>query len=1230
MRILAIRGRNLASLAGDFAVDFDAEPLASAGIFAITGPTGAGKSTLLDAVCLALFAEIPRLRAAPSSASVGSDEGAISAKDPRAILTHGAGDGFAEVDFAMPAGGRYRARWDVRRARGRAQGNLQNYTHAFERLDTAERLGGTRTETRAAIAEVIGLSAEQFTRAVLLAQGDFEAFIRADANDRAILLERLTGSHIYADLGQRAYAKASDLRAELDTIRAQIAAQNGLDDTARAQAQAALDTASAAQAQAQAELATLEALARHHAQTATLAAQLAEAEQSAAAAQEAQTQALPRRAALAQDRAAFALSPLLTAQNAAEIAKTAAESRETTAKAAATAAALTTQSRQDTAAQAAQTLADTEAKARAEAPALDAARTLDRQIAEATSALAAEQHTATAQSQAAKTAGIRATQAQSTLATAQSQCATIEAWRTAHAPLHMLAEREAEIASLITAHTSTEAQRQATQAQQAELEAAEHAAHTHYSAAHAALMHATQAEQTALTQRQTAEADLPGEDALARLTRHLDHIAATELLALRAAQAARDLSSAQTTLAQTTQNHTTTTLRLSEISAAQATLATTQPTLNAQLSAARRVLAQSLAASDQAAQALRAGLTPGDPCPVCGAQDHALSALDSLLGAHLEANRAHTAELETALTHLQAEAQALQRESAQLCAQAQALGEEISTQTAQIPALTAAATAADQALTQALRPLDLAPSATLADTLTTLRATATAQREALQSRHSAAQRARAAHESARTTLDTARAAAHETEALLRLRSQALNEANQTLEHLTQSAQASAATLDKALSAITDWRALPDPQGWLRAQAQNWRDHTAALAAATQALPALESAAQAAQAQRAIAQAQADEAAARAQAAADTLAQRQAERAPLLAGHSTTEAEAAQTQALATARMAQETTRADHETAARLQAAAQAAARAAEDHHSQAAQTLAQATAAFQTALAAAQIEAAHVARIAAAGAGALEAEAQALAALDSALREAQAVRAKCAADLARHQSATAEPAPAPEAMATAQAQLQTATAAREDARLLIRQDDLVRQHTAALRARFEAASAKADIWLRLCDLIGDREGKVLRRFAQGLTLDRLLEHANARLCDLKPRFALERGSGGDMLIQVIDHDMGGQVRGLHNLSGGERFLVSLALALGLAEMSTARGVRIESLFIDEGFGALDPSSLGQALALLEHLHATGRRVGVISHVEELKERISAKIEVAPTGRGTSRISVVGG
>ncbi len=111
-------------------------------------------------------------------------------------------------------------------------------------------------------------------------------------------------------------------------------------------------------------------------------------------------------------------------------------------------------------------------------------------------------------------------------------------------------------------------------------------------------------------------------------------------------------------------------------------------------------------------------------------------------------------------------------------------------------------------------------------------------------------------------------------------------------------------------------------------------------------------------------------------------------------------------------------------------------------------------------------------------------------------------------------------------------------------------------------------------------------------------------------------------------MQVIDRNMADEVRGVHNLSGGERFLVSLALALGLASMSSSRGIKVESLFIDEGFGALDSTNLAMAVSVLEQLQATGRRVGVISHVAELKERIAVQIEVTPVGTGRSTVRVV--
>jgi exonuclease SbcC len=112
-----------------------------------------------------------------------------------------------------------------------------------------------------------------------------------------------------------------------------------------------------------------------------------------------------------------------------------------------------------------------------------------------------------------------------------------------------------------------------------------------------------------------------------------------------------------------------------------------------------------------------------------------------------------------------------------------------------------------------------------------------------------------------------------------------------------------------------------------------------------------------------------------------------------------------------------------------------------------------------------------------------------------------------------------------------------------------------------------------------------------------------------------------------LAIQVIDQDMADEVRSVYSLSGGESFLVSLALALGLASLSSHR-LKVESLFIDEGFGSLDPTTLSIAMDALERLHNQGRKVGVISHVQEMTERIYVQIQVHKKASGKSNISIV--
>ena len=157
-------------------------------------------------------------------------------------------------------------------------------------------------------------------------------------------------------------------------------------------------------------------------------------------------------------------------------------------------------------------------------------------------------------------------------------------------------------------------------------------------------------------------------------------------------------------------------------------------------------------------------------------------------------------------------------------------------------------------------------------------------------------------------------------------------------------------------------------------------------------------------------------------------------------------------------------------------------------------------------------------------------------------------------------------------------------------------------------------------------VIGSHDGKLFRSFAQSLTLDGLLAVANAHLDELAPRYQLERVPRHDLELQVIDRDLGAEVRSVQSLSGGESFLVSLALALGLSSMS-AHDVRVRTLLIDEGFGTLDPATLESALAMLDALQATGRQVGVISHVPALVDRVGAHVRVIQRGGGRSEVVV---
>ena len=209
MKILKIRLRNIHSLKGDQEIDFTEGPLSRSGIFAITGPTGAGKSTLLDVITLALFSRIPRFDSKITNTEI---------EKIGSVMTHFADDAYAEVDYSSNSR-EYRSTWRIAKNRN---GNLKDYEMSLATLPDMQFVDLKKSEIPAENEKIIGLNYEQFIRSILLSQGEFAKFLRSDKNERAKLLEHITGSQIYRAIGKAAYEKAKSIKEEIASLKLHI------------------------------------------------------------------------------------------------------------------------------------------------------------------------------------------------------------------------------------------------------------------------------------------------------------------------------------------------------------------------------------------------------------------------------------------------------------------------------------------------------------------------------------------------------------------------------------------------------------------------------------------------------------------------------------------------------------------------------------------------------------------------------------------------------------------------------------------------------------------------------------------------------------------------------------------------------------------------------------------------------------------------------------------------
>lgn len=1151
MKILAIRGCNLASLAGEFEIDLEHGALGAAGVFAIVGNTGAGKSTLLDALCVALFDRTPRLTN-HSRVVIGrgeEDPGALGAQDVRTLLRRGAAQGWAEVDFESGDSRRYRARWSVRRARNQVDGTIQAQQVTLTTLDGGERLGGTKTETLEAIHARLGLTFDQFRRSALLAQGEFAAFLRADGKDRSELLERMTGTSIYTRLSMQAHLRATLAEHTLAAGRTAAFAIPVLDEPARAAAEMDRMVAEQAKVSARARHAAAEAAARWVAERTARSDAAMIADHALAAALAANEAAELERAELAlRQRAEGLRAPWDEAQ------------RRDRDLALAHGEVVATEGAMEAAMRGQGELA----ARRAVLLELHAPIREVRIAAQLVERVAAPSP-ADAGGGVAVIALARAAQDDATWLAIRARLAPeVAAWAELDAKFAQHGAAQDAIASLDRAHQEQTSTRDKLARARAEL-VAEH---------QAAIAKHTEAQRKAEAFQKRRGLTL---DAASKL----EHQARTRLAevdtlvaiagAARSAQTAREeLERRRTELAEGT---------VADV-AQRASIEASRTTARAVRKEREHAVVELRKAAGY--EHARAELVEGEPCPLCGAEAHPWrdrGAFHDVIAAAKARFDEIVAELDTAtaaIATLDARAEQRTREQATLT-------RGLATAVASVEA--ASARWGEQLTTLGELSLVRDPLA------------AGAEAYGLEL-HAAAKKRLDEAKTTRSQTEAATKAAADAQAEVALCQANLDMAGTRVADLDRKV----ADLDAAIG-----RTAGERTGRIERHAELAVELDAAVARWSEA--AGEPAPVAARTR------------ARGGATRDHHRTWMSELAVAWRGRSERVAEAEG--ALGAALRSLEIEVRAAETAAAEQGARHVDALRRRDD---AIGALAVAAAVFEHARVEAGFETEELARLLSAAPSRAAELIEKLAQLERAVVLARAVGEE-RQRLVREHAAT-EPASIADAgeVGALAAALTLAEEHAARAGTLLAADDDARTRRAEALAQLATAEANADIDRILGEVIGSHDGKKFRSFAQSLTLDGLLAVANGHLEELAPRYQLERVPNHDLELQVIDRDLGEEVRSVQSLSGGESFLVSLALALGLSSMS-AHDVRVRTLLIDEGFGTLDPATLDSALAVLDALQARGRQVGVISHVPQLMERVGAHVRVEQRGGGRSVVIV---
>lgn len=1240
MKIQAIRIQNLASLDGHTEINFSQEPLYSAGIFAITGPTGAGKSTVLDALCLALYARTPRYRLAENGVDIADVQGStIKQDDVRGILRDGTSSGYAEVDFVGVDGQFYRANWSVRRARNKADGNLQAYEMSLKNITTHQDIPGRKTELLSEIERLVGLNFEQFTRSVLLAQGDFTAFLKAGKDEKSSLLEKLTGTHIYSEISKKVFEHYREEQQQLRELNVQREGIITLTTEELSALEEQKHTLNDVIETGEKQIAELNRELSWHEQWLKIQESLASATENHHQVIAAKEEAKDREQKFQQINRIQSARPIISAlQDTQE--QITAKSKQTE-ELSSNLTSLKEQRKIADAAfeQATEGLNTKVLEEEQSQPLLNSAKALDVQLTEKAEQIKqAIEDFATVCNKEAKLKE-QFSQADKELGDIEKEIVKLEQWKADNEAHQQIAEQENLILSKLqdAGGILERLQNYSSRIHNAEIDI------TKLQQEKQTLEEQRGTIQTSLKQKQseyqslnTSLADISIQD-IEKEKSSLD-ISVEDLIEATAHwKLVYQAKNEENTLQQSIEKNK------NELEQSGTQLAEVEKLLEitkSERAGSMKMLEKAKLVAAESVERLRNQLVPEEPCPVCGSTTHPYASHHPELDLVLSELEAEHELIENTYTQQQNSQTSLNQRSIELGRIIGELEDKISHSNKSLIELET-----EWSKFQIAKNCNEHPFEERATWLQNqLQQQKARQQQLLVQMQSYAKQKEQLDIYKTQIADLDKQFNHidnqikDTERKLNtLRDQQKNDTEEQgniRKELDKIAQALAVYFSSE-QWFENWQA--DPKAFelrVREFAHKWKTNLSRLEEHIHKKAILVENRKGIQDQLKSIQEEV-------QANEQKLFKLQAskkelfdKRMSLFNGASVNEVEATLKAAVNLAkdeveeqRMIVKKVQGD---ITRSQAQFEQLDRDAilllkreSEQKAQLNEWFIAHKQKYGTSLSVAELL-----PLLAFTQDWIETEGANLRALDDAVMQAKSILDERNKTLIAHTKQRPSERTMEELIALqteTQELLKQHSQQANEIDFKVKEDATNKRRIGSLLQAIEKREEIVENWAKLNEIIGSADGKKFRQIAQEYTLDVLLSYANVHLEMLSKRYVLQR-IPNSLGLQVIDQDMGDEVRTVYSLSGGESFLVSLALALGLASLSSSR-MKVESLFIDEGFGSLDPATLNIAMDALERLHNQGRKVGVISHVQEMTERIPVQIKVSKQQSGRSKVEI---